>query len=141
MGVEAAGIGRGDGIEGGAGQRALVRAEIVQDDDLTWVEARGEDALGVGDEGRPVDAPGIATAGPMPSGVRAARSVTFGPWLRGVRPTARSPRGARARRRVIAMWVLVSSTKTKSAGLSAATSSRQAARAASSRSAAMSDFF
>ena len=55
--------------------------------------------------------------------------------------TARSPRGARARRRVRAVWVLVSSTKTRSAGVSEAASSRQAARAASSRSAAMSDFF
>ena len=39
-------------------------------------------------------------AGPMPYDVRAANSVTLGPWLRGTRPTARSPRGAQARRRV-----------------------------------------
>jgi hypothetical protein len=54
---------------------------------------------------------------------------------------ARCPRGARARRRVRAVWVLVSSTKTNCAGLSVAISVRQTARAASSRSLAISDFF
>ena len=83
----------------------------------------------------------MARAGPTPAGVRVASSVTLGPWLRGTRPTARSPRGARARRRVSAVWVLVSSTKIRSAGLRVAASSRHAVRAASLRSVAMSDFF
>ena len=41
--------------------------------------------------------------------------VTF-PRLRGVDPWARLPRGARARRLVIEVWVPASSTKTKRAG-------------------------
>ena len=49
--------------------------------------------------------------------------------------------GAPARRRVSAVWVLVSSTKTRSWDRRAATASCQADRAASSRSVAISDFF
>src|SRR3954471_20188704 len=83
----------------------------------------------------------MVKAGPIPCGVSVATKVMFGPWLRGTCPMARCPRGARARRRVMAVWVRVSSTKMRSAERSRAAASRQAVRAASSRSVAIRDFF
>ncbi len=65
----------------------------------------------------------------------------MGPWVRGTRPRARRPRGARARRRVSAVWVLVASGTSGPAGARAAAPSRQAARAASSRSPALGVLF
>ena len=43
-------------------------------------------------------------------------SVVTAPRLRGVDPRARAPGTARARRRVMEVWVPASSTKTKAAG-------------------------
>ena len=71
----------------------------------------------------------------------AATRVVEMPWLRGTCPTARSPRGARAERRVRRIVAPVSSTKTKSSGHSAATVSRQAARFTGFCSLAWSVFF
>ena len=128
-------------LDGRAGGLALVRAQVVQDDDLTGAQAGGEEALGVGREDGAIDRPrdrqgGTDACGREGGQQRHVRTVV----TRDPPHRPRAPR-ARARRRVIAVWVLVSSTKIRSAGLSAAASSRHAVRAASSRSAAMSDFF
>ena len=190
MGVEAMGIGGGDGIDGGGGggdqavggalgggtqalldlgEGQLDRVEVgrvsrqkqqaaptasmavrassrlcaLRLSRMTTCPAAG---LGRGRarrkrEGRPVDRPRDRDGRTDARRGQGGQERHVGTVVAGVRPTARSPRGARARRRVSAVWVLVSSTKTRSAGLSVAASSRQAARAASSRSAAMSDFF
>jgi hypothetical protein len=77
----------------------------------------------------------------MPALVKVASQEMWGRLPRGTRPIARCPRGARAREGVRDIGVLVSSKKTKSAGSTAATCARQAARASSLRSAAIRDFF
>ena len=43
-----------DGLDGRVGVRTLVGTEIVQHHDLARAQAGGENALGVGDEGRPI---------------------------------------------------------------------------------------
>jgi hypothetical protein len=70
-----------------------------------------------------------------------ANQAMCGRVPRGTRPTARRPRGARARNGVNVTGVLVSSKNTNAAGSTPAIRSRQAVRAASSRSAAIRDFF
>ncbi len=86
-------------------------------------------------------APSISHGTCNPSGVRAATKVTLWPWLRGTAPPARRLCGAQPYSRVKAMWVPLSSTKTNCSGSRWATASRQAVRAASSRSLAASAFF
>jgi hypothetical protein len=77
----------------------------------------------------------------MPRVVMLASKVTLSHRFCGTRPMARLPRGARARSRVKVVGVAVSSSKTKRCGATAAIVARQAARAASSRSLAIRDFF
>ena len=86
-------------------------------------------------------APSSTIAAPMPAVLTLATNVTLCQRRRGTVPMARSPRGARARSRVKLVGVAVSSRKTKRCGATAASPSRHAARAASSRSAAIKDFF
>ena len=69
-----------------------------------------------------------------PSGVNAATKVVFLPWLRGTDPVARRSCGAQPERRVSAVCVPLTSTKTKSAGCRRAMASRHAARAYSRES-------
>jgi len=84
-------------------------------------------------------APSRVIAAPIPSADSAAISVVFLPLLRGAAPTARCPRGARLVRGVMFVCIPLSSTS-ESASHSAAIA-RHAARAAMSRSVAISDFF
>ena len=77
----------------------------------------------------------------MPRVLTLASKLTLCQRRRDTVPMARSPRGARARSRVRLVGVAVSSRKTKRCGATAASSARHACRAASSRSAAISDVF
>jgi hypothetical protein len=107
-----------------------VGAEVIQDHGLSRSQMRGEELVTEGGEHRARRRAGMGTAVAIPVGPNAARRVTFGPWLRW-------PRGARARSRVKAVWVLVSSTNTRSSGTTAAVSVRQASRRRSLRSVAI----
>ena len=83
-------------------------------------------------------APGRSTGAAIPSGVSAQISVTCSHRPRGTVPTARSPRGVRARSVV---GVVVSSRTTRSWASHPAASARKAARAVASRSRATRVFF
>src|SRR5690349_20638287 len=73
-----------------------------------------------------------------PSEVRAAKTVVFGPRLRGAWAEARCPRGAHPYRGVRAKLHPLSSTKTSAWGSNSAWAwARQAARSSSSRSLAL----
>jgi hypothetical protein len=89
----------------------------------------------------PSIAPSITSGAVIPIVVRAARHLRFGPWLRGTRPTTRSPRGTRPRVRVRLVCVLVSSRTTTRSVSQPAISVCQAARASASCSVAINDFF
>ena len=86
-------------------------------------------------------APAIWKLGPTPSGVRVASNVSASQRRRGIRPTTRSPRGARPWVGGRSVDVLVSSRTISVAGSTSATSARQAARASASRARAIRRFF
>jgi predicted transposase YbfD/YdcC len=81
--------------------------------------------------------PSTVIAGLIPARLTPASRVVTGPRLRGTAPRARSPRAARARRRVIEVCVPHSSTNTPRAGSTPPICARHSARAVSSRSVAV----
>ena len=124
----------------GTDRRTLVDIELVEDDDLAGPQAGDQQPAHI-------QAKGIAVGGALECQRR-----THSLWRQRRKErdvgavvardtTARSLPGARAYRRVMAMVVPLSATKTRRAGSRAATAARHAARAASSRSLAISDVF
>jgi len=145
--VEVRGVGgqKDDLTAGGFDERlgpgALVDGEVVEDHDLSWVQARHQHLFHERFEDAAVDGPATSRLSPMPVAVRVANQEIASRRPRGTRPTARCPRGARARSGVSVVGVLVSSKKTKASGSTVAMTWRHPARAASSRSTAIRLFF
>ena len=155
MSEEAAGISGGDGLEGGAGRGDQARAGALRRRARAlWCTGRVAKTtiwpgIKVGttrcspsaSKLSRASAPSSTIAAPIPVVVIRASNVTLCHRLYGTCPTARSPRGARARSRVKVVGVAVSSSKTKRCGAMAVRASRHCGRAASSRSAAIRAFW
>jgi len=116
-------------------------AEVVEHDDLARAQAGDQDPVPEGLEDESINGPRTKRLSPKPVTVKVASQEIASRRPRGIRPYARCPRAARARKGVKVVGVLVPSRKTSCAGSTSAIAARQAARATSSRSAAIRLFF
>jgi hypothetical protein len=91
---------------------SLVRAEVVQDHDIARFEGGREKLFAIGAEAFAVDW-AVEQTGSIRSWRRAARKVAVFQCPGGILSTSRSPRGAQPRRRVMFVFVQVSSMKTR----------------------------
>ena len=136
---------RAGGADGLADRGALVRAEIVHDDDVAGPERRHQDLLDVEPEAlavdRAVEEPGASTR----SQRSAARKVMVFQWPCGTAAFSRCPRGAQPRSGAMLVLVQVSSRNTRRDGSIRpwcfAHCARRRATSGRSRSAAISVFF
>jgi hypothetical protein len=93
-----------------------VGAEIVQHDDVAWLEARREDLLDIGKERIAVHRASMTHGAVRAVERKPATKVVVFQWPCGILPTNRSPRGARPRSRALLVLVPVSSMKTNREG-------------------------
>jgi len=121
-GVEVGGVFRQEDEAGSdipdrlAHRLSLVGAEIVEDHDVARLQRRDEELFDIGVEGSPLMGPSNRQGASMRSLRKAARKVAVFHLPCGTLSTSRWPLGAQPRRRVILVFVQVSSMKTSRLG-------------------------